>query len=355
MAITAHGNELEDFDTVVGTWTHHTTGQASAVFRTGYGRCAMAQTVANPASYLMKYFRNSARAIQDKTTHAITARIGACGLASTYNGSAQVFFCFSHAGTPVLGVGKAATSNYLLLCKWTGAAWSTLATNTTGTVNAAKRFDIYLEHYGAGDATERCRVWMQEIAGSAPAQLWLDYSGDLTTPGVAHVDGVWVSGPNPGQISTGTDGPIGEVIAADEPTCRMGLVTKYLSGAGRANTWTSGTYASIDELNADTSDNLESATGAQVFAGALTGWPASGNFTPLSVQVTALPALGSSGPTQIALGVGDGSTEAYGSDQAVEVAYIPKWHIMSGTNPVTTNPWAEADMAGLELAIKSVT
>ena len=342
MPIIAQAAELEDFDVVHGSWAYLTSSDSG--YRSGYSRGAVSLAAVGSGSHVEKLFDAS------KTTAGMTIRMGK----SSWNWNTDVFFAFTNGSVPVLGLASTTTTGKLQLVSWNGASYDQLAESSVALANDKTRFDIYLENYGAGDATERCRVWVTYLSGYAPPELVIDYSGDLTSPAVSDVDGAYIQGTKMTQGSTASENSFSEFVAADEPTLRMQLVTIYPDAAGDTNTWT-GAYTDVDERDANTSDFVESDTAGQVFLANCTTLPAGVTLTPLSVQVTALAALGATGPTQIDVGIKSGGTESWGSDIPLGPAYAGCRRFMPTTNPATTAAWTASDIPSLQIGTKSVT
>lgn len=338
MAVIFHGAELEDF-AATGSWTHGTSYLGN-FRRSAYARGAMKYSVYNSSNHLLGTFSGA------KTTFGMTARY----INADWGQVNMNMFGATDAGVFQIGVQAEVTTGYFKLVKWNGASYDDLVVGARPG-NDAVRLDMYVENYGAGDATERCRVWLTYLNGSTVPNLWLDYQGDLTDGSSTSLDGLWLNNPGNSHDTSG----ICEVIAADEPTLRMNLVTIYPNAAGDTNTWDAGTYQSVDEMNADTGDFLESGTGGQIFGCNVTGLPAGVGYTPISVQVTNLAAKGVTGPTQLAVGIKSGGTEDYSADQALDIAYGSYKRLMPTNNPVSAAAWTVADITNLQLLSKSVT
>lgn len=339
MAIVFMGAELENF-TVTGSWTH-TVSYAETVQRTGYARAMMTRSNTDSSNNLLGTFSAA------KTTVGLTARRG---VYSWTDSTGYCFFGATNAGTFVLGLQSTASTGYVKLVKYNGSGYTTLATGAKPSGASPVRIDMYIESY-ADTVNGRCRVWLTYIDGAAPATLWLDYTGDLTSPGVSDLTGVMNAGISVSSYALAAEG-ICEVVACDEPPHRIQLVTCAPNAAGDTNDWT-GAYTDVDEINASTGDYIESDAAAEVFLCNIGPLPTS-VMVPLAVQVTALAAKGTSGPTKLDLGVKSGGTQNWGSDQTLTDVYVPYGRLMT-VNPVTATAWDKSEIPDLQIGVKSVT
>lgn len=343
MSINGQAQEAEDFTTVTGVYVYATAG--SQAFRSGYQRGALYQTTSDANAMIYKAMPSA------KTTQCFTARMG--GQGNGWGGATSPLFVVTDGGTPILGVWSTVTTGYLKIRKYNGSTWDDLATGAKPTTGSPIRLDMYVENYGASG---RVRVWLREVAGVAPAVLWLDTGTvDISTTGHTSFDGIIASIVNPGSVSSPTDlnSTAAELIFADEPTMRLNLATIYPNAAGDTNTWDSGTYASVDELAADTGDFTESGTAGQLFLANVTDLPSTAE-TPQNVQVTVLAAKGTSGPTKIALAIKTHSTVYYSGEFSLTEAYAPYSFIWS-VNPNTSAAWTRAEITALQIGYESRT
>jgi hypothetical protein len=342
MAILNQGTELEDATGLIGPWAYNTTGGAP---RTGFGRGSM-NVNATDASSVQPYPFGST-----KTTVGAAASFYYAGSSSSpWIQNSLPFFFFTSGGTNVLALQTTVTTAVIKLVKWNGASFDVLATGAAPATNTAIRFDVYVENYGAGDTTERCRVWLRYPLSAAPAVLWIDYQGDLTSPGITSLDGALLT---PVAATAASTAGLSEIVIADEPTLRMAVPPIYPNGAGDTNTWDHGAYTDVDELAASTTDYMESGTTGQLFLCNVTDLP-TGSFTPLALKVTILAALGSTGPTKIKIAIKTHSTVYYSGEFTLDAVYLPysfTWLV----NPFTTAIWTQAEITALQIGYESVT
>jgi len=340
MGIDNQGTEIEDAVVAIGPWVYNTAVGAP---RTGYGRGSMCVNATDPSAVLPYPFTAA------KTTFGATASFYFAGTSSSpWTQNNLPFFIFASSGSGCLALATTTTTGEIKLVRWTGAAYTTIATGAVPSTNTAIRFDVYVENYGAGDATERCRVWLRYPLAATPPVLWIDYSGDLTSPAITDLDAAWIT---PVAATTASTAGISEVIICDEPTLRMGVVPIYPNAAGDATEWT-GAYTAIDELAASMTDFIETPDAVKLFLCNVTDLPA-GSLNPLCLKVSILAAKGSSGPTQIKIAIKTHGTVYYSSTFALDIsptAYSYSWPL----NPNTTAAWTTAEITALQIGVESV-
>ena len=342
MPINAQANEIEDYtSTTGGDWRYNTNASdiQSAFLRAG------------PYLYSGDLSNHLRRSLPSAvTTQCITAWVGR---QDEWDDHTVVFFGFTSGGTPVLGLQATITTGVVNLVSWNGSSWDVLAAGVKPALDVATRFDILLENYGAGDATERCRVWARYPNGAAPPFLMIDFSGDCTTPTITDVDGTFQAAvhPDSGNINEKT---VSQLIAADEPTLRMGLVTCYIAGPGD-EAWEAGTWEDIDQATPSLATFIETATAGDKFFANITPLPSSTTITPLTAQVSILAALGATGPTKIKLGVKSDGVEYWGPD--ISLTIVPAMYQLLLTQDPTTGPasaWTTAKINALQIGVQAV-
>jgi hypothetical protein len=132
------------------------------------------------------------------------------------------------------------------------------------------------------------------------------------------------------------------------------VATVYVSGPGRLTeftptpssdaNWLAVSDAIPDDDATYVSSNTVGATDAYAVA-------APAVDTILGVQVVALMEKDSAGTRIVELGVGNGTTEAYGSDTSLAGTY-GYTTLPFAQNPLTSAPWLAADLSELQLAVK---
>jgi len=211
------------------------------------------------------------------------------------------------------------------------------------------RLDVQIEDHGE---TARVRVWIRYWEGSSGRlnyssahQLMIDYSGDTRVSGY-DIDGAFMA---PMVLYWDDMGPL---IAADEPTHRYEAFPKAITGAGDVNTMASGTYASIDEVNVDVTDYVESDTADQEILCAGDSLPASVTAV-VAVQLSGQASSGGSGPTDALLGLKSGGTEDWSDSTHSLGAGWENIQRLMNTNPVTGSTWTVAEVNAMQYGVKS--
>lgn len=164
--------------------------------------------------------------------------------------------------------------------KWqyfSGGVWTDLSgsTFTTTSGSGQKPLDIYVK-LGSGGS-----VLVYE-AGS----LLYSFSGTITTDS-ATFDSIVMGG----SAGSGFQNIWSQMIAATENTIGFELETLELNAAGDVNTWTSGSYTSIDESQINTADYLESNTVGHEFLGNIDALSPLSGATIRAVCVTAYASI----------------------------------------------------------------
>jgi hypothetical protein len=226
----------------------------------------------------------------------------------------------------------------LRLFKRTGGTTTTLATETGNsyTNGTLKKFDICVTTFGAS-----CNIKVY-IDGGAVATI--DWSGDLSALGISTLNCImlWRGFAYWAFCS--------EFIVADADTRSLALVTHYPNAAGDANAWT-GAYTDIDEWTTVDSDLVYVNTNDQEVQMNLSALP-SGVFAVRGVWISARAVTTSDAtPTKLALGI-KSTTINNGSDQTLALYWASYYRFMD-VNPVTTNPWTQAEIDALQLNLKS--
>jgi hypothetical protein len=231
---------------------------------------------------------------------------------------------------------SAAYTSRVSITKFDGSTHTVLVTETGNTFVPGRMITLHLENYGAGDSSERITAYSNGVEVCT-------YQGDLTISGVDDFDGI-VLGCN-GSINGGS-----EFIVADEDPRTMHVVTMYPAAAGSANAWT-GAYTDIDEVAISGTDVLYTNANGNAAQFNTTTIP-SGVFTIKAVKAIAYAAKSSdSTPGTLKLGVRTSSTDV-DAGQTVGTMWENYERLML-TNPTTSSPWLDTEMATLQIAFES--
>ncbi len=331
------GAEDIDFPNGVSVFIDTTAGH----FRPGYGRCAIYQqsngTGNGPLSKTLAFaggpVTSAWLSCQIWTNQAWGGALGnqksiGFGLSGTVKG----LFIGTDAAVPTR----------LALCKSDGVTTTQLAAEPGNslTLQTAYKLDVQVVNYGA----------------AATVNVYLDgaflftFSGDVTVAGMANFNSVFLTD------AIGVANHIGvscsEIMVADEDTRAFpGLVTMAPSAQGTTDQWT-GLFSDVNAIIiSDASPNFTNLV-AQDQQFALTPLPL-GVFVIKAVKIAARSAVSlAPTPTKVALGFNQGGLVAVGPDQALTTGY-ETYEQLDSINPVTGNPWVQADLTGLQLNLRS--
>jgi hypothetical protein len=316
MSILWSAAEKDEFETISGT-----VANVAGNCRTGYGRAAIS---IGSGGYVI---------------HALGADYTDIWLSFrkySANWAAETvrFGGLMHSGgTKIAVVGGA--SSYISIVKYDGATQTVLATGTTAPAIASHvKFDLQVIDLDGG-ATTTVNLYID-------GALYATYTGDLSAL-APHIDGV--------SFASNGSCYLTEVIVADESTLRMSLVTLPPDGAV-SSTWDGGAYTDVDEIIESTSDVLSSGTAAQEFLCDVGGLPA-GTFDVRAVKVVARASKGTTGPTQLSLGVEQGGTTEWDTAQALATSYAA-YESWWTTNPDTAVAFTPTELETLRIGVKSV-
>lgn len=224
---------------------------------------------------------------------------------------------------------------------WNGSAW----VDATGTATVASAvLQLQTIAFKVNNASGYLRLY------SGTGSLLLD-SGTLNLASIANIAQLDL----PGAFSS-ADQDHCEIVVSDVNTniigCRLG--TLYINGAGATNGMTSGDYTSVDETTYSLADFLSSAAADQVFVGACNDFdPGAGTILALGVGALARND-GGGGPQNLQLAVRTGGTTYFSSTKSLGVGYSANVAIWE-TNPNTGVAWVAADMAAVQIGVKSIT
>lgn len=326
MAVLFCAGEDIDFGAALGGLTH---SSSSSTFRLGYARCSLdaggvSIARSNPfpgggVTSCWLTFRVYTPAVNT------TSRL--CGLGSSATPDSSGLF---------VGISSASATR-IALFKRSGGTTTQLAAETGNSVpSGLHRIDLEVS-YGASNT---CRIYVD-------GALVLTHTGDVTATGVATLDSLYIIG------AASNASLMSEIIVADTDSRTLELVTLAPNGAGDTNTFTSGAYTDIDELDVSHADAVNSGTAAQDFLCNVSAMP-SGTYSILAVRVAARGAKGSSGPGQLEVGVKTVATINLASAAALTGGYATYERLMA-TNPVTSSDWTKSEGNALQIALRSQT
>jgi hypothetical protein len=200
------------------------------------------------------------------------------------------------------------------------------------------------------------RIDMQVINFGAlcTVNVWLNgallftFTGDVTLPGMAAFDSVFLS--RVPSISGESFG-VSEIIVADEDTRAMSLQTLAPAGAGTTENWT-GAYTDINEVVINDATVVTTNTPALDWQATLPALVAGApGVRGVKIAARASTPAGSVATT-VGLGVNSGGTINAGAQQSPTVPWETLERFMV-YNPTTGQPWTTAQMNALQLNLRS--
>lgn len=236
------------------------------------------------------------------------------------------------------------TSGFFRVSKINADGTSTvlITSSTAFPLASIQKLDVYVNYAVAGNI----KMYLN-------GTLVMDYSGDLTTDGATTLSGMAFSHALGNSASTQAT-YWSEIIAADEDTRALNLVTLAPSANGNAYNWDTGSYANVDEIVVDDTDLITSATSGQLAQFAVNSSGITGTPAIRAVCVTARAQKGGTGPQNAKMNVRTGGADHLSTTVALPAAMNRIAHVFA-TNPGTSGPWAYTDLtaAGFNVGIQS--
>lgn len=301
-------------------------------FRSGFSRCAIGSTSLTTYTAYSQAFNAGVQA-----NLWAAARVFPVGF--TFSGSFFNVFGVVSSANPGKGLWvQAGASGKAQLVK-VDSSTTVLATEggTSFTSGGLHRVDIRIQNYGASGTVT---VWID-------LNQVLTFTGNIAVAGTSGLDQIGISNTQ----SNGQQYSVSEVIAADEDTRALVLVTLAPNALGTTDAWT-GTFTDINEVTlSDATVNTVNTVG-QLQQYALSDLPA-GNFAVKAVVISArATAPAGSASNSVQLGVQTGSGTDVGAAQAPGTGLVTLSRIMA-TDPTTGSQWLPATVNAMQLVMKS--
>ncbi len=311
----------------------------SSRFRSGYARCSFWPPTAYAHYAQSRPFSGGA-----VTSGWLSFKVY---MARLIDGNTYHKLCgFGKSGTlSELSVGlDDAVASKVALYKYDGTTMTKLETsdNAVFSETLIQQVDMHVQSFGASAIVD---IY---IDGSNSASL--HFEGDVTLSDMTNFDQVNV-GPNAAGAAAYYFA-VSEIIVTDnEDTRCWGLLTCAPNEAGDANAWTGG-YANIDEVIQNPADVTYVNSNDQNAQFGLLPTP-TGDFDIKAVVCKAkMTKHSGSTPGTLKLGIKTGGTVNVDSGTTATTAWQVAERVMA-TNPVTTNPWTEAEIDALQLNLQS--
>ena len=319
----------EDIDFPLGSVPVDLT---AARFRSGYARCALGGTTAAYTAYSQSF-------TTPLTNIWATFRVYTVGVGTSGSYVSVIGITSSaNAGKGIwIQTGNNTGGKVRLVSVDSGT--TVLATETGVSMPiGSHRFDIRVQNYGSS-GTVTVYVDLNPV---------ITFTGNIASSGVTGLDQVAVSNAlnTPGSFS------VSEVIAADEDTRSLSLVTLIPNALGTTQQWT-GTYTDINETTlSDATVNTVNTVG-QNQQYALSDLPA-GNFAIKAVAINArATAPAGSTANSVGLGVQTGGGTDTGSTLAPGTGLLTLSRIMATDPTAGGSQWTPTTINGMQLVLKS--
>lgn len=322
MAFLFIGGEDTDFLPFAQTWS---ADQSAGTFRSGYARLAMASGLS--AELTNPLGQGFTPAAQFWLTFRCMTKQGSNGqtLLALYDGAKQR-----------LGLRVNTDLSLSLVAVSDGGTATALVSSAANVITdgALQKFDLSVSFGSSGSLT-------LYVDGTQVAT----YTGDLTAGSSSTALGAFAL------FAVGKyRSYLSEIIVASGDTRTMSLVTHAPTAAGTTNQWI-GTYADIDETQANGSDVIFTSNAAQIASFDVNSLP-QGAFAVRAVKVTAAGTHGESGPTQVQLGLRVDGTNTFAPAQALDTGWT-RVNTIFETNPVTGAPFTMDEVNAMEIAVQS--
>lgn len=238
-------------------------------------------------------------------------------------------------------------SGQYAICIYDGSNTTQLATEVGTSENGGlHRFDLELVNYGPSSTVN---LYVDGI-------LMIGYSGSTSISGVTGFDAVFIAGHSNGGLGQPLAWMASEVIVANGDTRSFpGLVSLYLTGQGTTNEWNNNVYSNINGVSLSESNPAYVDVSNQDQQYQTSSFP-SGSFSVAARKITVMAAASSdSTPTHLTLGYNNGIV-GFGSSpgsQLLTTGYQP-YEELDLVNPITGNPFTQAEVSALQLNIRSL-
>lgn len=265
-------------------------------------------------------------------------RWGAAATGGIANGRSIIEFRNS-AGVGVLRLWSI-TAGYQLQY-WNGSTWTTIGSTMAITTVNGRTWDI------------KCLIdnTVGHFAAYVDGVLQHELTGDTDLFSGSAVDHIILQ-----SWGATNERFQSEMIFADASTLGFRLATLVPNGNGANTAWT-GTFADVDEADANDADFLSSATASQVETMTMTNLSANAAMlTPIAVINSARARNAASGPQNLQLAVRSGGTDYFGSNvSGLNTSFTSGFQEIWHNNPNTASAWTPTDIDGMEIGDKSIT
>lgn len=219
-------------------------------------------------------------------------------------------------------------------------------TNLAGTTfvpfgSAVQKFDVFVNYAASGS-----------VLVYADGTLVLSYTGNVVTDSATTLSAFSLGGVH-------TNAAVAcywsEVIASDNDTRFMSLITLAPAANGNTNNWDVGTVGNINEVTLDDTTVITSGTAGQLAEFTVGSSGVTGTTPIKAVCISARAGKGVSGPQNAKFAVRTGSADYLTSAIALQAGSVARIQGVFATNPATGSAWTNADLtaAGFNIGIQS--
>lgn len=233
----------------------------------------------------------------------------------------------------------------LTLSKYDGTTVTNLATSPSIGGSGTYKIDFQIVNYGASGT----------VNIYTDGALALSYTGDLSIPGMASMDCVFLGGistQNQGGGHFTTQWWFSEFIVADEPTLGwQGVDTREITANGTTQQWSNPDISNFDPITINDANSTYSNTAGQDEQAVLANSVA-GNFAIKAVNIVARAnAPAGSAVTNLKLGLRNGAgVVGVGAAHALTTAFASVSDLLT-VDPTTGQPFTSID--GYQLDLRS--
>ena len=247
-------------------------------------------------------------------------------------------------GTGFLGIGVGTNSGYQIAL-WdsaNGMAWNRLAQEAGASylVGTTTKIDMQVISYGT---TGTVNIYAH--GGAAPV---ISYTGNIAPGSATNLDSVAIYG---GEQGCGTEAAASEIIVSSTDTRNLALATLAPNAAGDSDTFTSGTFSTINPTTASISTYASDNNSGDILQ-CKTNAPPAGNYTVPMVKVSASSSMGVGGIASLSVGI---KTNGSANNPAA-VTQTGSWNTEETfypSNPTTSSSWLTTDFTNFQISLQS--
>jgi hypothetical protein len=336
MTVYFMGTESEDFPTRTGSVLQNT----NAAYRKSANTRVAVQITRSSSGEDINFMETDAFSSSDFWSHVVWAINNPPGA-----GASQYITRWYSGGVKKLGFRWSNMSaGTLEIAKWTGAAWSLLATVGDAMFAGAGSIPYTLDFYIKLGNPGEMRVYFNGF----PAIV----RNDLDLSGISAIDRLRLDG---GANLINGEGMYSEIIVADFCTVGSKIVSRPPTGNGSYQEWTNGGFAIVDDVDATGADLATSATANQRTTYTHAALTALGGTEVLAgVKVAAAVNREVTGPQNLNFMTRISTTDYNGADQSLSTT-SGRNSQMWENSPASATAWTIAEINAAHMGVRSRT